>query len=138
MTTITSIDTTQSTVCRRQGWAAAPKSLSWGWKESSAALTVTPAGQIGDCNPAAAKLLGWRAEHLPGCPVAALIERLPLGRHTPGYNVAYALFQHGAWHAYIANSAEGLPVAVEVAMHVLQRRSGTVIRLSLRAAVSGQ
>lgn len=125
-------------ICRRPGRSAAPKSTRLGWCERRPALTVTPSGHITDCNPAAAVLLGQRSNSLSGHAVASLIEHLPLGQGTPGYNLAYAIFNGGAWQQRVAHSADGRRIPIEVTLAVVGSHSTRVIQITLKLASSGQ
>jgi hypothetical protein len=108
--------------------------------EGQAALTLDLYGHIVNCTLAAAQLLGMRPESLSGHTASSLISPLPLGRNTPGYNLAYATF-----HAYgrqyqrlTAHSADHGQFGVEVAMTVVKWHGARAIRLTLRNPASGQ
>ena len=64
-----------------------------------AALTLDICGFITHCSAAAAVLLGQSAERLTGQAVGLVIHKLPLGALTPGYNLAFAIFNstQGLW-----------------------------------------
>jgi hypothetical protein len=108
--------------------------------EGQAALTLDLYGQVLNGTQAAAQLLGMRLESLAGHTASALISPLPLGRNTPGYNLAYATFL-GCGQQYQrlnAHSHDHGKFGVDVAMTVVTWHGARAIRLTLRSPASGQ
>jgi transcriptional regulator of aromatic amino acid metabolism len=102
--------------------------------EEQAALTLDLYGHVLNGTQAAAQLLGMRLESLAGHTASALISPLPLGRTTPGYNLAYATFHAfgKVWQRRTSHSADHGQFEEEVAMAMMTWRGARAIRLTLR------
>lgn len=103
-------------------------------------LTLDLYGHILSSTLAAAQMLGMRPENLAGHTASALISPLPLGRYTPGYNLAYATFHAfgNKFRQLTAHSADRGLFAVEVSMAVVTWHGARAIRLMLCTSPSGQ
>ncbi len=108
--------------------------------EEQAVLTLDLYGHILSSTLAAARMLGMRPENLAGHTASALITPLPLGRYTPGYNLAYATFHALCypWQRMMAHSADHGQFAAEVSIAVVNWHGARAIRLTLCTPQSGQ
>lgn len=100
----------------------------------NAVLTIDAEGRITDCNPEAKELLGWQSESLEGHPVTEVVPELPFSPHTPGYNLAFAIFQaaNGVWMRQRARLADGRELLVDMALSSMLVNFKRHITLSLR------
>lgn len=100
----------------------------------NAVLTIDTEGRITNCNPEARELLGWQSESLEGRPVTEVVPELPFSPKTPGYNLAFAVFQaaNGVWVRQRARLADGRELAVDMALSSMLVNFKRHITLSLR------
>jgi hypothetical protein len=108
--------------------------------ERDAALTADAHGCITDYSLAAAHLLGRGTENLAGQALTQVIAQLPFGADTPGYNLAYTVF-HGAdgrWQRHTTLTPDGRVIPVDVALASVMMNGNRAIKLTLKAADSGQ
>jgi len=107
--------------------------------ERDATVTIDAHGCITDCSMAGAHLLG-SAENLMGKPLSKFLDHLPFGHNTPGYNLAYAVF-HGAdgrWQRHTTAARNGQVIGVDVALSSVMMNGNRAIKLTLKAADSGE
>ena len=107
--------------------------------DHDAALIIDSHGRIADASMGAAALLGRRLDALLGHAITSVMPRLPLAADTPGYNMAYAIFQgaNPGWQAHAALTADGRQVPVEAALASALVNGARFITLCLRPG-SGQ
>lgn len=100
----------------------------------NAVLTIDAEGRITNCNPEARELLGWQAEAWEGLPVTEVVPELPFSPNTPGYNLAFAIFQaaNGVWMRRRARLANGQELSIDMALSSMSVNFKRHITLSLR------
>lgn len=121
-------------------WQALLRAQEYCRLERNATVTVDAYGRITDYSLAGAQLLGCPVENLMGKPLSQFLEQLPFGQNTPGYNLAYAVF-HGAggrWQRHTAATPDGQVVGVDVALSSVMMDGNRAIKLTLKAANSGE
>lgn len=99
-----------------------------------AALIIDTHGRIADASTAAAALLGRRLDALLGHAITSVMPHLPFAADTPGYNIAYAIFQgaNPGWQSHPALTADGHQVPVEAALASALVNGARFITLCLR------
>lgn len=121
-------------------WQALLKAQEFCRLEREASLTADAYGHVTEYSPAAARLLGRSAENLVGKPLCQLIHQLPFSNNTPGYNLAYAVFHgtDGRWQRHMTIVPTGRMIPLDVALASVMRNGRRAIKLTLKAADSGQ
>lgn len=106
----------------------------------NASVTVDAHARITGASPAGAQLLGRQVESLLGQPLSKLIDHLPFGDNTPGYNLAYAVYHGvgGAWQRHTTATPNGQVVGLDVALSSVMMNGSRAIQLTIKAADSGQ
>ena len=99
-----------------------------------AALIIDTHGRIAEASTGAAALLGRRLDALLGHAITSVMPHLPLAADTPGYNMAYAIFQgaNPGWHPHAALTADGHQVPVEASLASTLINGARFITLCLR------
>ena len=99
-----------------------------------AALIIDTHGRIADASMGAAALLGRRLDALLGHAITSVMPRLPFAADTPGYNMAYAIFQgaNPGWQPHPALTADGRQVPVEASLASALVNGARFITLCLR------
>jgi hypothetical protein len=99
-----------------------------------AALIIDTHGRIADASVGATALLGRRLDALLGHAITSVMPQLPFAADTPGYNMAYAIFQggHPDWQPHPAVTADGRLVRVEAALASALVNGARFITLCLR------
>lgn len=107
--------------------------------ERNAVLTVDAEGRITACTQEARELLGWESESPEGCAVTTVIPELPFSPKTPGYNLAYAVFQsaNGIGMRRVALLADGRKTWVDIELSSVVVKLRRYITLSLRLSSPG-
>lgn len=102
--------------------------------ERDAVLTIDAEGRITACTLEAKELLGWESECPEGCAATTVIPELPFSANTPGYNLAYAIFQsaNGMWTRRVALLADGRKALVDIEMASIVVKFRRYITLNLR------
>lgn len=105
-----------------------------------ASLVMDIRGCIVDCNLDASELLGQTAESLAGQSIGAFLPDLPFSPQTPGKNLAYVGLNLAIdrWKPHTALTPIGIPIAVEITLHILKRRGKCFIALGLRQPLAGE
>jgi hypothetical protein len=91
-------------------------------------------GCIRACGRDIAALVDVAPGKLIGQPVKSLLPALPIHADTPGYNVAFAIFQASAGHSPVFQfkKSSGITVAVSVSLTVLETVPEYLLSLEIR------
>ncbi|MBU3738010.1 MAG: hypothetical protein FGM55_03535 [Rhodoferax sp.] len=102
-----------------------------------AALVLDADGRIAGANAAAAALLRREQPSLLGQALATILPHLPLACDTPGYNLAYAVFQglQPCWQRQNALAPDGRRIALDVQLASARVHGSRFITLGLRPAL---
>lgn len=94
-------------------------------------------GRIAEANAAAASLLRRERPSLLGQALATILPHLPLACDTPGYNLAYAVFQglQPSWQRQDALAPDGRRIALDVQLASARVHGARCITLDLRPAL---
>lgn len=91
-------------------------------------------GCIRACGQQIAALAGIVGQRLNGQPIKSLLPTLPFQASTPGYNVAFAVFQANAGRRTVCKMTKGAGAAVmvDVALTILETAPAYLFRLDIR------
>lgn len=91
-------------------------------------------GCIRACGQHIAKLAGVAGRTLSGQPIKSLLPKLPFLPDTPGYNVAFAVFNAKTQRRTVCKMKKGAgaPVMVDVSLTVLETAPAYLFRLDIR------
>ena len=100
----------------------------------NAVLTINAQGRITACNTEPQELLGWSCGCPDGIAATSVMPELPFSPNTPGYNLAFAVFNaaNGIWMRQVALLKDGQKVLVDVALSSVVVKFRRYITLSMR------
>jgi PAS domain-containing protein len=103
----------------------------------NAVLTINAQGRITACNTEAQELLGWSSGCPDGIAATSVMPELPFSPNTPGYNLAFAVFNaaNGIWMRQVALLKDGQKVLVDVALSSVVVKFRRYITLSMRIPI---
>lgn len=105
-----------------------------------ATLVLDIKGCIVDGNIAATEMLGLPSATLKGQDITAFLPGLPFSPLTPGQNLAYIGLNLAIerWKPHMALTFSGIPMALEITLHIIKRRGQCFIALGLRRPLADQ
>jgi len=114
------------------GLLAAPRAAEP--RRCNAVLTINAQGRITACNAEARELLGWSDGYPDGTAATSVMPELPFSPNTPGYNLAFAVFNaaNGLWMRRVALLQDGQKVLVDAALSSVVVKFRRYITLSMR------